>query len=1138
MKHTYIKRAAVLMLTVFLAAGFVAAFSGTADAATTAKLTSRDYYAGGTIRFRIKGFNGAGICSWIGIPGAEAGTNGTLRKINNKDIVRAAYYGLYLNKNNPSATDARNLNRYFSYTLHNVYKRKDTTKAIAKAAVKKIKAKYINGKAMPPADLNFEVYEWKPSKANRQTVIVYKYKKTQYGYLQIRKSSTNAASYKTGQYNFKGCKFNVYKSDKKTKVGTLSISASSKGGSVKSNRIKLATGTYYVKESKSNSWYKLNTSMHSGAVKANATTLVKISNTPVTGKATVQKKLDDSSVSGGSVQGFTFKFTNKNNPSLVYTGTTDASGKVDVTLPYGTYTVTEVMDSVQSEDYTSTLRTKEISVSPENNAEIEWINHYEPLVGLNVIKAVDDGGSLSGFKFRITGIRYNSETISADKLISMVNPEFEYDESLYTAGEWVADSKEIEAVNTAAKEGKTGDFTMTLTNTLTTKKQESSDAGDTTDTTDEEDGTASDEGQADASGEGEKSGETPVEDTKLEIKVTLTLVSADKENSLSSVTSGSNGYTVRYNNVVFAGAATKFEDEIETDENGRISYKNIGAGLYTIIEEMSKKQSARYYIDKSSQTIELKEGDKVGNVKFENKARMTDVKLKKSSPDGEIEGIEFTLTGKTDFGEEIQMVCHTGDDGVISFGNLYAGTYTIEETGFNPGEYINTYEAEGKENPAFTFKVTGNESGTIWLGGERGAGSAHTEEVAFLNEPLPEVETELLDEDTESHLSNASSEVVLVDTVSYKRLVPGKEYVLKGSLMDKETGEPLTDDDGNTVTAETEFTPETSDGMAEVVFKFSGKNVVGKTTVAFETLSYKDGEEAAVHADIENEAQTVTFPGIKTTATDNQTGEHISMADDEVTLTDAVEYQNLTPGQKYELNGYLIPVENGEADTADENIIASGTTEFTPESADGTEKVILKFDASGLAGTKTVVFEDLFLVDESGAKTPVASHKDPDDEGQTIEIPKLSTSAEASGDTGEGKVIDTVQYTNLIPGKVYTVRGVMIDKESMKPVCEAKTYFTPETSDGSYELEFESDALVGRTAVAFEFLYIGEVTDSDKIVASHTDINDKAQTVTISKRKTPQTGDEDIPKAPFAGGGAAAAGLAAMAAKRRRETGR
>src|SRR5699024_11604348 len=50
--------------------------------------------------------------------------------------------------------------------------------------------------------------------------------------------------------------------------------------------------------------------------------------------------------------------------------------------------------------------------------------------------------------------------------------------------------------------------------------------------------------------------------------------------------------------------------------------------------------------------------------------------------------------------------------------------------------------------------------------------------------------------ETKSNIAKADKEITLVDTVSYKNLQPGKKYNLTGTLMDKETGEPVKDLEG------------------------------------------------------------------------------------------------------------------------------------------------------------------------------------------------------------------------------------------------------------------------------------------------------------------------------------------------------
>lgn len=56
---------------------------------------------------------------------------------------------------------------------------------------------------------------------------------------------------------------------------------------------------------------------------------------------------------------------------------------------------------------------------------------------------------------------------------------------------------------------------------------------------------------------------------------------------------------------------------------------------------------------------------------------------------------------------------------------------------------------------------------------------------------FPKIQTTAADEDTAINLSKAEDLVVIHDTVSYENLTPGREYELKGKLMDQTTGEVL-----------------------------------------------------------------------------------------------------------------------------------------------------------------------------------------------------------------------------------------------------------------------------------------------------------------------------------------------------------
>lgn len=83
---------------------------------------------------------------------------------------------------------------------------------------------------------------------------------------------------------------------------------------------------------------------------------------------------------------------------------------------------------------------------------------------------------------------------------------------------------------------------------------------------------------------------------------------------------------------------------------------------------------------------------------------------------------------------------------------------------------------------------------------------------------------------------------------------------------------------------------------------------------------------------------------------------------------------------------------------------------------------------------KTVVaFEDLIV---NGVV--VRRHEDIDDIAQTNWIPKIRTTMES--DFGlkdaladyEQKLIDTVPYWNLVPGKTYTLKGTLMDMSTGK----------------------------------------------------------------------------------------------------------
>ena len=370
---------------------------------------------------------------------------------------------------------------------------------------------------------------------------------------------------------------------------------------------------------------------------------------------------------------------------------------------------------------------------------------------------------------------------------------------------------------------------------------------------------------------------------------------------------------------------------------------------------------------------------------------------------------------------------------------------------------------------------------------------------------IPEIHTTATDQKTGINHTESEEQATIVDTVLYSHLLPGKEYTVKGTLMNKETGEAILIN-GEEVTAETTFTAEKSEGSVDVIFTFDASAIAPTTVVAFEHLEYK-GIDIAVHADIEDEDQTVYIPEIGTTALGQDTEDHIEKAKEDAVIVDTVEYKGLEVGREYTMTGTLVDKETGEAITDAEGNEITTSEIFVAEEKDGSIDITFKFDASALAGKSLVAFETLYTEGKE-----VAIHADLEDEGQTIRIPEIHTTAtdKVTGDhdgvvAKETTVLDEVFYTNLIPGKEYTVSGKLMVKETGEPLTidgkevTAEKTFVAEEADGSIILEFtfDSSALAGKKIVAFE-----DVTYEGISIGTHEDLTDEDQTISYPEIHT------------------------------------
>lgn len=179
------------------------------------------------------------------------------------------------------------------------------------------------------------------------------------------------------------------------------------------------------------------------------------------------------------------------------------------------------------------------------------------------------------------------------------------------------------------------------------------------------------------------------------------------------------------------------------------------------------------------------------------------------------------------------LTAESNEEGIFTFENVPYGEYIVCElkpaTGYLPnGESYPVTISENKE----------------------------VVEINVLNDKIPELKTTAAIDGKKEFTVNG--DVTIDDVVSYKHLVPGKEYTVKGILMDKATGKPFLVD-GKEITSEVTFTAEKANSEVTVSFTFDGSVITKETEiVVFEAL-YREGTEIAVHADIEDEGQNVTI---------------------------------------------------------------------------------------------------------------------------------------------------------------------------------------------------------------------------------------------------------------------------------------
>ena len=485
----------------------------------------------------------------------------------------------------------------------------------------------------------------------------------------------------------------------------------------------------------------------------------------------------------------------------------------------------------------------------------------------------------------------------------------------------------------------------------------------------------------------------------------------------------------------------------------------------------------------------------------------------------------------------------------ISYSGLFSGTYKVTGTLYNKAtnqpflingqkitgtaeftleKQVNAYgievQQDGTVDVEYTFDSTGLKGISLVAFEELYLGNELIAKHNDINDEgqtvsFPDIHTVLLDTASNKNIAlyAVGQDIKLVDTIYYTNLVPNKQYKVSGVLVSRSDNGTVT-----TYTGSREFTPTTKDGTTTVEFTVPYDAVRGKVLVAYESLSFGN-IDIVEDNDINNEAETVYIPEIKTTLVDNATGEHITTAvEKEITLTDTVEYTSLKPGVEYLMTGTLMDKKTGEPLKDKSGNPIYGSTKFTPNTPNGTVDVVFKFTGVNLNNTTIVAFEDL---KQDGVT--VAIHTNIDDYDQTVFVPDIHTTfydlaigEKAVGD-GEtltsfsktAKLVDRVYYENVVPNKEYTLVATVMVKSTGEKLLDANNApytvtktFTPTDKSGYVDVEFEIDTtLIPNTSlVCFETLKFGTVE-----LVIHSDINDVDQTVKIPEIKTTATDKVD-----------------------------
>lgn len=396
-----------------------------------------------------------------------------------------------------------------------------------------------------------------------------------------------------------------------------------------------------------------------------------------------------------------------------------------------------------------------------------------------------------------------------------------------------------------------------------------------------------------------------------------------------------------------------------TDENGLIVEK-LPTGTYTVKEI----NAPNYFIQTQKAVLELTPydtSDEPYTINIYNEYKRGSLKVIKSADDNFVENIKFNLSGTADCGEKVNITVTTNAEGCAEFNDVPIGTYNFSEL-TKEDRYVTVLDMEQT--------IEWNKVISVAVNNKLKTG---------------EIQTTAHDAETGEHYAYANENTKIVDTVAYKDIAANQLYKLTGTIMNKETGEPLLVNNEKVVASKEFISSPTGAGTVDVEFSFNSADLVGKSIVVFEELSIKDKDNndyvLAVHSNINDDGQTIIFndPKIRTTAHDAVSNNNTAITDTATTIVDTVTYSDLIVEKEYTVAGTLMVKSSGKELTDSNGSPITASKTFAAENTDGSIEIEFTFDSSLLAGESVVAFERLYY---NGRE--IAVHTDINDGGQTV----------------------------------------------------------------------------------------------------------------------------------------------------------